>query len=394
MTKRLSLILVSLTLVIASSYYLTGKLIQKSYYEAIAKINSQPNIKVNLVKYQRGFIHSVAEITLEVGTSNLADTQVIPLQQTITHGPVIAANTEHGPEIKLLAGQIKTLLGEPWQSKLKNYTQNLQPLNIVTLITFSNQATTWINIAGIDQTTPSKFHVAWTSIAGLIQHDLHFANYHGNISMPSMLIEKPEWKFTLNNFNLSLDTNKQISTYSSDNTINTANIIFAKQGKEIIKLNDIMAKITFFLQDNSLALKAEAKIANSQIVEQQFTQDTLKLQVNNINGTTLKNLPRITALNPRGTIDLLQQITADSTELTLELPKHFTEAMLSYFSFEIYRISYLGKFDRRPEQEILKDITGGINKLVQGAVKQNLFLDKGKHYALNFHTDKKINPTP
>lgn len=387
LTKRLSLILASITIVVGGSYYLTGKLIQKSYYEAITKINLQPNIKVNLVEYQRGFINSTAELTLEIGTSNPEDIQVIPLRQAITHGPIIVANTENGPQLKLLAGQIKTSLGEPWQTKLKNYTQNQQPLNITTLINFSNQATTWLRVAGIDQTTPSQFHVAWATINGLIQHDLHFANYKGNLNLPKMLMEKPEWKFTLDNFVLNLDANKQSTAYASNNNLSTASMVFAKQGRDIVKLDGLTAQITFFVKDNNLALNAEAKIANSQIVEQQFTQETLKLQINNINNATLKNLPRVSALSPRGTIDLLQQITANSTELTLELPKHFTEAMLSYFSFEVYRVSYLGKFDRRPEQEILKDITGGINKLVQGAVKQKIFLDKGKHYALNFNSN-------
>lgn len=391
LTKRLSLILGVITLAIGGSYYLTGKLIEKNYINSITKINAQPNIKVNLLSYKRGFFSSTAEVTLEVGTNNSADMQIIPLQQAITHGPIIIANAANGPQLKLLVGQIKTFLGEPWQTNLKNYTQNLQPLTITTLVNFSNQATTWLKLASIDQTTPSKFHVNWSEITGSMQHDLHFENYQGKINCPNILIEKPEWKFTIDNFVLSLDANKQNANYSSHNILSTKNIRLTKQGRDIIKLDDVISNITLFLQDNNLALNAEAKIANSQIVDQNFADDTLKLQVNNINRKTLSNLPRISALSPKGTIDLIQQITAESTALTLELPKHFTEAMLSYFSFEIYRISYLGKFDRRPEQEILKDITGGINKLVQGAVKQNLFIDKGKHYALNFQTNNGNN---
>lgn len=392
LSKKLSLVLASLALVIGCSYFLTGKVIQKRYYETIAKLNEQPNLKVRLLNYKRGPFHSNAELEIEMAanedtTTKLPAIQVIPLKQTITHGPVIAVTTPKGFRVKVLAAELKTTFGAAWQKSLEEYTKTQNPLTITTLVDFSNQANTWIRLSAIDQTTPTEFHVAWDTISGEIKHDLNFANYHGTITFPQLVMNRPDWKFKVSDMALNLDTSNQNDTYSSNHTVNTKTISFSKQDKELVKLSDTVASLTFTNKNNNLSLDLEATVANSQIVSQQFAQDKIKLQANNINRDTLKNFPNVGALSPKATIDLMQQLTLNSTELTLELPKHFTEALLSYVSFELYRASPLGQYDLRPEQTVLQDISGSINKLVQGAVKQRLFLDKGAYYALNFERE-------
>lgn len=385
MTKRLSLVLASLTLAILAAYFLTGKLIQKGYYETLAKINSQPNVKVNLLSYKRGFFHSTAEITVELGKENLADEQVIPLRQVITHGPIIAANTQDGPRIKIAAGQITTTLGDPWGKRFEEYAMVKNPLSIVTLVKFSKEATTWVRVAAIDQTTPTQFHVAWDAVNGFVEHDFNFSYYHGFITLPNLAMNTNDWNFGLKNVTINLDANKDAAQYNSSNTLTAENLTFSKLTQEVVRLDGISAKLAFFTKDNNLAFDLAATVVDSQIVDQHFKNDNIRVQADNINRATLANMPRITAMNAKATVDLLQELTVASSNVTLELPKHFTEALLSYVSFEIYRTSYLGKFDRRPAQAVLQDITGSINNLVQGAVKQELFLDKGTHYALNFN---------
>lgn len=385
MTKKLSLVLASITLAIVCAFFLSGKLIQKSYYEAIAKINSQPNIKVNLLNYKRGIFVSNAELTIELGADNLADAQIIPIKQVITHGPIVAAQTPNGTRIKVLAGQLKTNLGEPWAKHLETYTTNKDALSIVTLVQFNNTASTWFHLNAADQNTPTKFHVAWDAINGLVEHDLNFAYYRGSVNLPKLQIDNPEWQFKIQNLALNLDANNKEASYSSNNSLSMQYITFIKDAKEMVKLDDIKAKLAFFTKENNLALDIEAKVLDAKILEQHFQNDVIKLQANNLNRATLANMPRFTALSTKATIDLLQDLTVASTDVTLELPKHFTEAFLSYVSFELYRTSYLGKFDHRPANAVLQDISGSINKLVQGAVKKELFLDNGTHYALNFN---------
>ncbi|HSX19936.1 MAG TPA: DUF945 family protein [Gammaproteobacteria bacterium] len=383
MTKRLSLVLATLTLATVCAYFLSGKLIQKGYYEAIAKLNTQPNIKVNLLNYKRGLFHSTADITVEVGKDR-ADEQVIPLHQVITHGPIIAANTENGPRIKIAAGQVTTTLGDPWGKRFEDYAMVKNPLSIVTLVKFSKQATTWVRVAAIDQTTPTQFHVAWDTVNGFIEHDFNFSYYHGFITLPNIAMNTDDWTFGMKNLTLNLDANKNDAEYNSSNTLTAENVTYSKNSQEVVRLDGITSKLAFFTKDNNLAFDLTATVADSQIVDQHFKNDNIRVQADNINRKTLASMPRVTTMNAKATVDLLQELTVASSNVTLELPKHFTEALISYVSFEIYRTSYLGKFDRRPAQAVLQDITGSINNLVQGAVKQELFLDKGTHYALNF----------
>jgi len=385
--KRFLLVLASVTLVIGCSYFLTGKIIQKNYYETVARINTKPNIKVTLLNYKRGLMHSTADLEVTVGANNPATTQIIPLRQVITHGPIIALNTPNGYRVKVLAGQIKSSLGANMQKMLQNATKSEDPLTITTIVDFSDQATTWLNLTAIDQSTETEFHVEWDAITGEIKHDLNFANYKGTVKLPLLEVSKPSWQFKISDLALVLDTSHQESAYHSSNLLSAKSINYSKQGLELIKLQDISTTLAFTNKDDNLTLDLLTKVANSQIVNQQFTNDTIKLQANYINRDTLEHLPGVSSLSPKATIDLMQELTVNSTELTFELPKHFTEALLSYVSFEMYRASPLGKYDRRPEQAVLQDISGSINKLVSGAVKQRLFLDKGDYYALNFNRE-------
>ena len=99
MKKRIFIILVSVVLVVGCSYFLTGKLIQQSYYDTIAKINSQTPGKVSLVTYQRGLFHSKVAIKVALNGTE------VPIQQTVTHGPLVIAKTSKGSSLKLLASR-------------------------------------------------------------------------------------------------------------------------------------------------------------------------------------------------------------------------------------------------------------------------------------------------
>lgn len=377
------MVLSTITLVIGSGYFITGKVIQKNYYETIAKFNAQNSMKLNILSYNRGLIHS--DVSLEmISTADTSATQALPINQVITHGPLIAVNTPQGFSIRVLAGVIKTNFGEVIEQHLAKSTAKAHPLNITTLVNFSNKATTWISFTGANQTTSNQLHVEWDTIIGEIVHDLNFANYHGVISIPKIIMTKAGWQFKINDIAMNLDSEHQNDKFYSSQTLSLKNLSFSRQDQEVVAINDFATKLTFVNKSDNLEMDLEADIANSKIAQQQFAQDHIRFQANYINRATLEHLPNFSYLSPKATIDFLQNLTINSTQLVLELPKSFTEALLSYVSFELYRSSQLGKFDKRPEQAVLLDITGSINKLIQGAVKQRLFLDKGTYYALNF----------
>ncbi len=123
----------------------------------------------------------------------------------------------------------------------------------------------------------------------------------------------------------------------------------------------------------------------SKILQQKFAQDNIKLQINNLDTNNFPGLPAINALNIRTSLEFMQQLTnAKDTRLTIELTKHFTEALISYLSYEIYKSSMLGKLDKRSDEVIMRDIASSINKLIVSSLNSKLFIDQGMYYALNF----------
>ncbi len=386
MKKRLLLVLSSISLVIGCSYYITGKYIQQNYYETVAKLNNQSNVKVNLVSYKRGLLNSDVKLELQLAANDPENSRLVSLQQRIKHGPIMITDTPKGAGIKILAGQIKTTFSGTLQDHIVQYTGQVNPVVLTTTIDFSKQAVTWLKVAGIDQKSPTDFHVAWDTIIGEWRHDLAFTNYIGDINIPSISLDSPQWNFKVANLVLAFNTSNQENNYDSNNRVSSRTLSFTRNGIELLKFDDLNASLDFSSKDNNLTMVFLAEIAKSQIVNQQFAQDTFKLQANNLNREAMQHLPTFGHVSPKSTIEFAQKLTEASTDLQLELPKHFTEAFLSYISFELYRGSLLGKYDQRPEQVVLKDVTSSITSLVQGAVKQNLFIDRGAHYALNVGT--------
>lgn len=378
MKKRLVVILSSVTVIIACSYFITGKLIQQSYYDTVANLNTQPDVKVSLVNYDRGLFHSKIKLNVAIKATE------IPLEQTITHGPVIVANTANGPRLKLLASQITSTLSGDWKQKLKQYTENDNALTIVTLIDLSKQANTWIKVAALDQRSQNDLHISWDQIVGEINHDLEFHTYKGTIKLPSFVINDKVWAFNLKDLAINIESSLKNNSFAHNNVVQTKTLSLAKSDNALIKLDDINTRFGVNNSvDGNLAIHFATEIANSQIAQQKFAQDNFKLNVNNINHAALRDFSNNKGLSMQSLAVLAQQLTANSTELTIELPKNFTEALLSYISFELYKDSIIGKYDKREDGEVLRDITASINNLIQGALKDKIFVEQGANYAFN-----------
>jgi len=376
--KRIFIILSSITVVIGSSYFLSGKLIQQSYYDILASLNTQPNIQVSLISYDRGLFHSNANIKL------VYDSKEIQLQQAITHGPLIMAETANGFKPMFLASQLKTTFSDEFQQKLKQYTEQAKPLEITTFVTFSKQASTWMKFASLNQTAENKLHLEWDTIIGEIKHDLEFNTYDGAINLPRLVISNEAWNFNVKDLALKLNSSNKVEHFSHTNTVQAKSLSFSRQDNELIKLDDIETSAELVKDtDAKLTLNILAKISNSHIVQQKFAEDSFKVKINNINHLALQHLPSKDNLNLHALATFGQQLTSESSQLTIEIPKHFTEALLSYVSYELYRGSVIGQFDKRDPDVILKDVTASITGLVQGLLKQNLFVDHGNYYAFS-----------
>jgi uncharacterized protein YdgA (DUF945 family) len=384
--KRIILVLSSITLVIGSTYFLSGKLIQEDYYETISKLSSRKDLKVSLISYNRGLFHSHAKLEIETATADAKNSHKVNIHQTITHGPLVAVNTPKGFSLRIIASQLYTTLDGALQQNLCDFTNNSTPLQLTTVINFSKQATTWISLAATNHSSATGTQVSWGALNGEIAHDLNFVNYSGEIAAPNLTINTPEWSFNLTDSILKLDASKQDNSYSNINIIRSKILSFNKFNNELIKLDDISVRLEFTKGTNqNLGFSMLANVIDSKIGQRKFAQDSLRLQIVNINPSALPNLPQSDNLSPKSIVDFVQGLTANNNaKLNLELPKQYTEALLSIISYELYRNSLIGKFDRREDAAVMRDITNSINAIVQSALKQQLFIEQGAFYALNF----------
>jgi uncharacterized protein YdgA (DUF945 family) len=386
LNNKLVLVLCSITLVIGSSYFLTGKIIQDEYIASVAKINSRQNLKVSLLSYDRGLIHSHVKLEVELPAAEAANRVKIPLQQTITHGPIIAVNTPEGFDIRLLASQVETTLDGNWQEMLKKYTNAPTPLILNTLVDFEAKANTWLALSAANYNATPETNVSWDALNGQIEHDLSFSNYQGNINLAKVFHKTAQSELTITDLNLRLNAAKKDKDYTNSNILRTKALSFKKFNNEVVKLDDITLRFDFNKNaQQNIELNLIASVVDSKIVNRKFAQDSLKLQISNLSADKVPNLPGYKALSLKSALDFTQQLTApDETKFTLELPKDFSEALLAYVSYELYRSSSLGKMDRRDDNEVLQDISKTINSLAASVVKQKLFIDHGEYYALNF----------
>lgn len=384
--NKVILILAVLSVGLGTSYIVSGRIIQKTYYATVAQINASKDFKINIVEYKSGLFHSDAK--LEITSLNNSE-NIIPkltLQQHISHGPLVAVTTLDGFKIKIAVSAVDTILSEELQQQLVKFTHNPQPLTLTTVINFSNQATSWFKLSEQKQTAENPHGVFWDAIAGEIKHDLNFANYNGSIVLPRISFNSSQSTLSIIELILYFDTGTHAQNYYNNNALQTKNIILTKNDVEQLKLHDLTVK--FDINRNAskqLALTLSADLAESQILDQKFGHDVAKLQITNINVANIPTTGIIRSLSLKSIIDIAQQVTSSKeTTLSLELPKQFTNSLLSFASFELYRGSFLGRFDKRADDAIRKDINHSIDGLISSVLKQKLFIDQGATYALNF----------
>ncbi len=387
MNKRIILVLSTITIVIGSSYFITGKFIQKNYYTVISKIAKRSDIKVSLISYDRGFFHSKAKIALELPSSTPDKRETFVLMQHIAHGPIVVVTTPNGLRIKIIASKISTQLEDELHQQMVKYTGNAQPVKLTTTVDFNDQATTWLKISGIDPTSSNTSSISWSTIVGEIKHDLKLSNYQGAISFPRISINSPEWVLSLSDVAVKINSDSSNSIYSNTNNLSAKNLVFTRNNEERLNMADIAMNLDLGIdQAQKFGINFALHIASSKIQQQQFADDMFTLQLNNIQANNVPSLALFEELSPRSMLTLLQQLTKDvNSNLEIKLPKQFTESLLTYVSYELYRNSVLGKIDQRSEDVIMRDITNSINGLVQGAINQKLFIDQGTFYALNFN---------
>ena len=91
---------------------------------------------------------------------------------------------------------------------------------------------------------------------------------------------------------------------------------------------------------------------------------------------------------------LLEQLLNSKAKIDISMPKYFSESIMTFFNFQLYKNSILGKIDPRSKEQILDDTINTVKSKFDNLVKKKIFIlnDDDTQYKLNleFDTNGKI----
>jgi uncharacterized protein YdgA (DUF945 family) len=389
--KRFIFVTAAISIIFGASYLVCGRVIQKTYYQNIVQFNQNRELKINLLSYNPGLFSSEARIELELDSGAKNNQKKISLKQRISHGPFLIFNTPDGIKISIAAAKVTTQLDNQLEAQLIKYTNDQKPFAVVTLIRFNNSAHSWLKLSAANQNSnTNNGNLTWATITGSLEHDLRLNSYNGTLNIPKVSYESENQNFCISDLAVYFDAGSQQDGFYNNNVINSKSISLTKNKQLELKIDNLNFKVDFSRNQQQVNVSVVASIPEAEIMQQRFVNDVATMRISNINPINIPKLGFYNAISLKTTIDMLQQITAaKETNMQLEVPKHFTNTFLSYISYELYRSSILGKYDRRQEHEIRQDINASINNLIQSVLRQKLFIEKGNLYALNFDATPK-----
>lgn len=369
--------------VLVSGSFIAGKLIETNYNQVVEQLNGQNPPVLNILTYKRGVFSSDVELAYDLGGEKLV------LVQSIKHGPLMIGITPRGFRINLGLARVETTPKTELESKLY----------VTTVIGFTKSATSYLSLKNLTEPEQDNLRISWDTVYGEFKHDLAFSRLSGELRAPAVSVTTDKWQMALQDFNYQINQGK-LAPGQQTESLSLASLSFARNGTELINLssatiakNSIINPAAGNDDNASLNYSVLGNVGHAKVAQQEFTNEQFEFMANNLAynvNTPMTNMLTL-LVNPRALVASAKSLSQDAgaVDLKLEFPKKFSEALLAYLSFEIYRTSPLGQVDKRPEQVVLKDISASVNGLLREALKKKIILERGSNYALNFNMVKR-----
>lgn len=379
MQKKSVVVLSLVTVALAGSFYATGLFAEYLLNDAILRLNNNDSFIIKISNYKRGFFSSTASVAYSDSSSD----EPMTLSMNIAHGPIVFAKTPQGSKVRLAASRIYFT---PTDSMLT------EKLIITSIVGFNSKAVTYLDVAQVYDEAPSGLKVSWEPMSGEFRHDLDLSQLSGSLNIPSFVLANSQWNLELNDFSFQRDGTIKGEDFKVKGQASLKQIKFTRQNIDLIKINRCILREIASGNKQTGSIEVDLAVEKARIIDQKFSQEHFTFTASNIRRSVWdKNMQMASFLNPKALAEHAASVTdeiASGAELNLELPKAFSEALLSYLSFEIYRSSPVGQIDPRPPQEVLEDITASIVGLFQDSVNNKLLVERDNKYALNFDLAK------
>lgn len=377
---RNSLIVIIATLIIGFAQYSSGFLIEKYYKKFFSNSSKELKFNIELKSFKRNIFTSNASIEISFPTNDTsAKIYVIPIQQKIIHGPLVLDWQNRKFPINIALAHIHYELGEQFKAQLLELFHNDKPFTVMTKLGFFANGTTYFTGIPIKQTTESKFEVIWDGFSGKIQHSSDLRSLQGKITAPRLTLKDTDIKLNISNINFNFTSKEHNKLSIGDSNIHIGKLMYFEQKKPLMKV--INLDINSSLDNDK---KAQDKIRysltvnteNSQVLKQKFSKNSYQLAAQSLTTeffTVLHaNYDKKFALLD----DLLRQLLNSEAKLEISMPKYFSQSLISFVNFQLYRNSILGKIDPRSKEQVLSEISNNITAKCDSLVTNKVFVEE------------------
>ena len=393
--SRLVTSLLVVTLLVTAPYF-SGLLIEKYYQQLASHLSNELKFKVTLQKFQRNYLNSIATLELHIAPNdNKTTPYIIPITQHIIHGPLVIDLKNKTMPISLSLAHIHHQLGEKLKAQLVEFSQNEEPLTVMTKLGFLGKGVTYVSSAAIEKATPTNSTITWGGLTGRIEHSLDMRTLSGEATAPTL-------GFKDHGFNLQMkEITSQFNTKEVNNNIalggshlQIGSLTYHEQEEQpAVKLNNI--NINSSLDNDNTPAKQliyalAIKLQSAEIFQQVFAESSYELQAKSINSEFFSilhaNYDKKFALLG----DLLKQLFASEASVELSIPANLSKTLITFGNFQFYKNSIIGKIDPRTKEQIFAEISANTNNSFEKLTAQKIFIapENSEAYKLTVNFEK------
>jgi hypothetical protein len=212
----------------------------------------------------------------------------------------------------------------------------------------------------------------------------------GEITAPKLSLQGGEFKFNVANIKLIFDTRESNNLSIGYSNIHIDKLIYQEPKQTLFKLVNLNIKSTLTNdkdEQQKLQYTITVNTESSKILKQIFTENTYMLSARAINPEFFNilhaNYDKKFALLD----DLLRQLLNSQAKVELVLPKYFSQSLVTFGNFQLYKNSILGKIDPRPKEQILSEISNTVNTKFDNLVANKILVDNKDSQQYQLHIE-------
>ncbi|MFT3741721.1 MAG: DUF945 family protein [Gammaproteobacteria bacterium] len=211
-----SLIILGVVVILAIlSPLLLSFVVEHQYHKQVANWNQSPTIRVNLTQYHRGWLHSHAELQLNLSHPAFIPSNMV-LQQAITQGPLIHLTTTQGQSNWLFG---RALINSTLRS-------DLGIIRAITLVKFNGEILTVLHAPELHHFNPSSalsLQINGLNAFVLLSSDLK--KLSGKFYIPQLALNTAQYKQVASGIEHTFNLQKTASQlYLGDRLIKVATV--------------------------------------------------------------------------------------------------------------------------------------------------------------------------